>query len=119
VFEASALLGLPQMQDMVKLSKSIGSIADRDDGDYSEIFTIFDQVLLPDSATRFKERALSRGDTAIDVKRQLLPILYYLLEAYGLRPTQPSSESSTGSHSEAGGTTSAGGAPPAVSASAS
>lgn len=117
VFEASAILGLPVMQDMVKMSKGIGDIAEREDGDYTEIFTIFDQVLLPESARRFRERAMSRGDDAIDVKRQLLPILHYLLEVFGLRPTQLSSDSSTGSPSGGDGTTSTAGALPTASPS--
>jgi hypothetical protein len=115
IFEASAILGLPVMQDMVKMSKGIGDIAEREDGDYTEIFSIFDQVLLPDSARRFRERAMSRGDEGIDVKRQLLPILHHLLEVFGLRPTQQSSDSSTGSPSGDDGITSTAGALPSGS----
>lgn len=37
------------------------------------------------------------GPMPIDVMRQAMPILYFLLECYGLRPTVPSSPSPTGS----------------------
>lgn len=106
-FEAYALLGLPMLQELVVVARSVGEMVK--DQKYDAMLDIFDKVLYPESAKRFRERAEALGDEAIDVKRQLMPILYFLLEKYGLRPTQPSSDSSTGSSSETGGTSSTGG----------
>lgn len=112
VFEAQALLGIPLMQELVKSTKAIGKMVEEER--YEGIFAIFDQLLYPDSAQRFRERATSVGDEAIDVRRQLIPVLYYLLEKYGLRPTQQSSDSSTGSPSGTDGTTTTAGVSVAV-----
>ncbi len=114
VFEAYAILGLPLLQDLVAVTKQIGDMLKEQK--YDALFDLFDQLLYPESAKRFRERAESRGDDAIDVKRQLMPILYFLLEEYGVRPTQPSSDSSTGSPSEPGGTSSTAGSSAQVSA---
>jgi hypothetical protein len=109
IFAAHAILGLPLMQDMVKLGKSIGNL--EGDEKFDGIFEIFDKLLTPDSSARFKQRAQSIGEDGIDVKRQLIPILYFLLETYGVRPTQQSSDSSTGLPSETDGTSSTAGQP--------
>lgn len=82
-----------------------------DNENYESIFEIFDQLLIEESAKVFRERAMSKGDRGIDVQRQLMPILYYLLEQYGVRPTQPSSDSSSGSLNVTDGITSTAGAP--------
>ncbi len=60
------------------------------------------KTLMPgEPGMRFAARLLSDGDPAglapIGLMDQALPALYYLLERYGLRPTQPSSPSPTGS----------------------
>lgn len=115
VFEASRVMGIPMMQDLVKLTKNLGDMSES--GDYSAIPAIFNELLLPASAQRFTERLNAKGDDAIDVKQQLLPILYYILEKFGLRPTQLSSESSTGSPAETDGTPSTDGSSAAASTS--
>lgn len=102
VFEASRIMGIPMMQDLVKVTKNIGSMSES--GDYSGISAIFDELLVPSSAERFAQRLAAKGDDGIDVKAQLIPILYYILEKFGLRPTQLSSDSSTGSLTETDGT---------------
>ncbi len=104
VFTAHAALGLPAMQDLVKLSKGLGEAMRSDN--YDTLTAVFAELLEPASAQRFVQRVQARGDDAIDVRNQLIPILYWLLEKYGLRPTQPSSSSSTESPSGSGGTTS-------------
>lgn len=108
-FEAYGRLSVPLMQQLIKAAKNLSNIAEKED--FGAIYGIFDQVLYPESATRFRERAESLGDDAIDVKEQLMPIIHYLLERYGVRPTQPSSDSSTGSPSGTDGTTSTAGQP--------
>jgi hypothetical protein len=91
VFEAYSALGLATMQRMVNVSKSISSMVQEEK--YDAIVAVFDEALTPESAKRFRERALSSdGEIALDVKRQLIPILHFLLEKYGLRPTQQSSD---------------------------
>lgn len=103
VFTAHAVLGLPHMQHMIRVSKNMRDLIT--DEKFDAIFDVFDQLLTPDSAKRFRERVFSSGDDAIDVREQLIPILHYLLEAYGVRPTQLSSDSSSGSPNEIDGTT--------------
>lgn len=107
VFEAYAALSLPLMQKLIKTAKSLGDMVK--DEKFDGITTIFDELLHPQSAERFKQRVQAIGDDAIDVKQQLIPILYHLLEKYGVRPTQLSSDSSIGSPSETGGITSTAG----------
>jgi hypothetical protein len=45
----------------------------------------------------------------LDLKNQVIPIMHWILERYGLRPTQPPSSSSPGSLGEIDGTSSTGG----------
>lgn len=104
IFEAHAALGLATMQDIVKVTRTLGDVGR--DGDYTPLLNIFNRLLTAETAPRFAERVMSSGSDALDVRKQLIPILHFLLERYGLRPTQPSSDSSTGSPSGTGGTTS-------------
>lgn len=104
VFQAYGLLGISTMQELVSSVKNLSKMIEEQN--YTAITDVFKKLLYPDSATRFNQRVLAVGDDAIDVKRQLMPILFYLLEQYGVRPTQPSSASSTGSPSGTGGTSS-------------
>lgn len=60
------------------------------------------------SGERFKARLLST-DNPLHLQKQVLPIIFWLIEAYGLRPTEPPSSSATGS--DGGGPTSTAGAP--------
>lgn len=107
IFEASRVLGLPMMQDLVKVTKGLGNVSETQD--YSAISKIFEELLVEGSAKRFNERLMKKGDEGIDVREQLLPILHYILEKFGVRPTQPSSDSSAGSPSETDGTPSTAG----------
>lgn len=107
VFHAYAILGLPLLQELVQVSKSIGKMID--DQRYEGIFDVFDKMLYPASAERFRERAGAIGDDALDVRKQLMPILHFLLEEYGVRPTQPSSDSSGSLPSGTSGTSSTAG----------
>jgi len=125
VYEAHPMLGLPLMQQLTRLGRTIGDItrstsSDDDDSGIEKkldvIYAIFDKLLLPESADRFKARIAANE---VDTTRQLIPIVMHLLEAYGARPTQPSSDSSTGSPSGTGGTSSTDAASSVVSASPS
>lgn len=56
----------------------------------------FDGILDEDSAGRLRERT-KKGATQPIGKRLLVDVMPWLMEVYGLRPTQPSSESAAGS----------------------
>ena len=62
---------------------------------------ICNSVLVPDSAERFAKMA-----PTLDLQEQIIPLMMWLLEKYGLRPTEVSSPSSSQSPNEADGTTS-------------
>lgn len=64
-----------------------------------------DVVLTDESAPRFRERLFSRTEP-IDLVKQVIPILNYLMEVYAVRPPQASGGSTNGS-SDAGGTSTA------------
>lgn len=105
VFEARSKISLALMQDMMRVGKSMESI--EKDGKFERIVEVFNNLLVPASAERFAQRVTTNNDAeAVDAREELIPILFWLLEQYGLRPTQPSSDSSTGSPSESDGTTS-------------
>jgi len=57
------------------------------------------RILLPGaSGERFAERLAGESEFPIDLQQQALPVMYWLLERYGLgRPTLPSSDSPAGS----------------------
>ncbi len=114
VFKAPALMSPIAMKKLAGLHAELGDIGsltndiERAVGITADLFT----VLLPGpSGRRFKERLLSEGRPAdpeadppteadppvIDLVQQAIPALYWLLEQYGLRPTEPSSPSPTGS----------------------
>lgn len=61
-------------------------------------------VLLPESNSRFQKR-LDDLENPIELE-QASDVIQWLMEAYGLRPTEPSSDSSTGPASPAPGTNS-------------
>jgi hypothetical protein len=66
-------------------------------------------VLLPESNSLFQKRL---DDLAKPIElEQASDVIQWLLEAYGLRPTEPSSDSSTGPSSPASGTNSTGAQP--------
>jgi hypothetical protein len=103
---------------LVRLAEQSKFAQDRSDMDkmLHAIAEIFRLMLLPESGERFAARLIdpeiSRAKP-VDLNRQVLPIMHWLLEEYGLRPTQPSSDSSTSSDGPESGTDSTAGAPPA------
>lgn len=104
VFSAYRVVSLPLMQSLVRVSSNISRLLKEEK--YEVIFELFDAILEPDSAKRFRERALSIGDDAISINEQVLPILHYLMEEFGLRPTRSSLASSSGLPEENSGTSS-------------
>lgn len=99
VFKAPAIISPVALQEISILYAGIGDLAtvtndiERTLVLLGKIFTI----LLPGpSGARFKERLLS-AEEPLDLNGQVIPVLYWLLEQYGMRPTQPSSPSPDGS----------------------
>ncbi len=136
-FDAPAILSPVALKKAAGLHAELGGADLTTDLDrtirlVADIFAVF----LPGSAgDRFRARLLTEGRDAdpnaepprleadpppIDLTRQALPVLYWLLEQYGMRPTGPSSPSPNGSTDGQmdtlnGGTSSTAGVSPATS----
>lgn len=65
------------------------------------LLDFFDVILLDESAARFRERVERDKKHAIGIKL-MMDIITWLLEEYGLRPTEPSSPSSIMSGDDGG-----------------
>lgn len=94
--------------DLAAASQGFGDLKGDVPAQLEKVASIFDLLLTPETAPRFRERLLSRTEP-IDLNRQALPIMHWLMEVYGLRPTEPSS--SSGSGVNGGGPGSTDGAP--------
>lgn len=82
---------------------------------FGTVMAVLEMVLLPES---FKRMAARADDLSNPVEiDQLSDVLLWLLEEYGLRPTQPSSNSSTGPLSPGSGTSLTASTPAAESTS--
>ena len=139
VFQAPALLPAMVLKNLAHMHNQLGDVttvdADNLDNMLNKIGDMFAMFLPGSSGQRFKARLLTQGRDAdpdadpprlepdpppIDLIRQALPALYWLLEEYGMRPTGPSSPSPAGStdgptDTPNGGTSSTDGAPPTES----
>lgn len=107
-FDALRTLPIPVMQQLIRAStdlrnKDIGPEA------LDQVLGIFDMVLLPDDAVRFKARIAS-VDNPVDLT-QVMDIMTWLMELYGKRPTQQSPDSSSGLPTGTDGTISTAGVP--------
>lgn len=110
VFEAPGVLPIPTMQELAGTADKLKSDMSSSET-LSQVIGIFDVILLDASAARLKER-ISSKEQPVDLE-QLMEIMLWLLEVYGLRPTQPSSDSSAGQPVETSGTPLTAGAPSA------
>lgn len=116
VFEAPAVLGPAQMVELVGVLKTMGSLAggatdpDSAQAALKAIGDVFTGILTADSGPKFAALLIDRT-RPIDLKRQLMPILQWLLEEYGLRPTTASPASSNTSTPTDAGTNSTDGPP--------
>jgi hypothetical protein len=86
------------------------SEADSWSENFQALTSALELVLLEDSYELLRRR-LKDKQNPVDLD-QLAEIVLWLLDAYGLRPTQPSSDSSDGSPSPASGTPSTESTPP-------
>ena len=123
VFRAHPVLPIPIIQDLLNVVRGLGTALDVDKAAEGQderlnqilekVAQIFDAMLETESAARMRERLSSRdGKIAVDLKRQVMPILHHLMERYGLRPTTASPDSSTGSPTGDAGTASVAGVSP-------
>lgn len=125
-FAAPAIISIITLRKLAKLyaeagpklaALSGGDASDEQIGDALTALADMFRTLIPGpSGDRFAERLLSE-DEPIDLNRQAMPVLQYLLERYGMRPTQPPSLSPNGSSIPSGDTSSTDGASPEESGS--
>lgn len=92
---------LPAML-LVEFAVTMDSLSETDTAQQPKVFRdLFGLILSDESAKRFIERMSSKTD-AIDMS-QIMEVMPYLMEQYGMRPTQPSPVSSDGSLSPVDG----------------
>ncbi len=115
-FVAPASLAVPTLRRLGSMHARLGDLTGGSDTDVESLLSLvtdmFGHLLPGPSGRRFVERLKSEGRPAdpeadpprlddepvpLDLMKQAIPILYYLLERYGLRPTEPSSASPAGS----------------------
>ncbi len=98
VFFAPPVLPLQLAAHATSLLKGM----DSGDSAYEKVLALFDELLLPESATMMRQYAEDR--TRPLGVQHVMKVMTWLLEGYGLRPTVPSPSSSI--PSEGGGSTS-------------
>jgi hypothetical protein len=110
-FAAPPLIGGFMMRKLGALHAQLGDAADDAERLMGIVADMFRALIPGPGGKRFAERLLSDGNPGdseasppippsppvIGLMDQAIPIIYWLLERYGLRPTQPSSPSPTGS----------------------
>lgn len=115
-FDAVPALGISLLQQIGDVAGKFADESDVDPKNLGEKLQAFidmcGAILEPESAVRFVNLA-----PRLDIQEQIVPLLFWLLEAYGLRPTEVSSDSSTSSPNEIDGTTSEDGVSSLVSMS--
>lgn len=103
VFEAPPVLPAMVLLEYTKKFHSLGQ--DADPAQHMDAMTgVLDLVLLPESYGRFVAR-LSDKENPIDLA-QMQQAIEYVMEAYGMRPTQPASGLPGGQPSQGSGTNS-------------
>lgn len=110
VFEAAPVM---PAQTLMEFAGHFANIGEAPGDNLDAMRGLLEMVLLPDSYLRLSERMRSKSNP-IDIV-QVSDVISWLLERYGLRPTQPSSSSADGSPSPESGTSSTGTTPDAGS----
>lgn len=87
IFYAVSDIPLANLAELAKLRENL------DISNINTLLSLFDEMLLDESATLFQSRLRDKANPI--GKSHILPILEWLMETYGLRPTQPSSPSSS------------------------
>lgn len=114
IFSAPPLIGGYTLRKLAVMHGQLAELTTGSEPDTDRLIALMAEmfrVLMPGpSGKLFAERLMSDGDPGdpeaepprpasplpIDLMKQAMPILYFLLECYGLRPTVPSSPSPTG-----------------------
>jgi hypothetical protein len=97
VFEAPPIIApvtLVNLPNLMRSLSSIGSVTDAQGAAQvmEGVKDVFRELLTTESGDRFAER-LDSKDRPVDLLRQVIPIVQWMMEVYGLRPTQVSSSS--------------------------
>lgn len=107
-FAALPTLPIPVMQRLIQASSEMqGETAGPEALD--KVLGVFDIVLMEESRERFRAR-LNSTENPVSLT-QVMDIMVWLMELYGRRPTQQSSDSSNGLPTETVGTISTAGVP--------
>lgn len=101
IFDAVSTIPLGLLPDVVSTG---ANLADGSQDKIEKVLNIFDVLLWDESAAKLRERIRDKKNPISD--KHILPIVHWLLEQYGLRPTQPSDTSSSSSDVTDGSTTS-------------
>lgn len=105
VFHGPAVLPAAVFGELMEAAKGLGSFQMTDakqvDAALERVAEFTDLILTPETAPRFRERLLSRTEP-LDLVEQVLPIVQWLAEVYGMRPTQAPSNSVSGSDGAGG-----------------
>lgn len=109
VFEAAPAMPAQVAFEFLAVVQGIGRTEGAEAGARVRLIVdTFKKILKPTSAQLFEER-MADIDQPIEIP-QIIEVMLWLLERYGLRPQRPSSESSPGSGTPAPGTASTDGA---------
>ena len=98
VFKAPAIMSPVTLAKLAKLHSQLSAdpdVATNVEQTLHQLGAMFKLFLPGPSGERFAERLQSETEP-LDIQRQVMPALYWLLEQYGMRPTQPSSPSPNG-----------------------
>lgn len=100
-FEAPPVIPAKTLRRFASLATALGQSGDDMDAVIDNLANAFRALMPGEHGERFAARLLSDGAPGspppLDLQRQVMRAMVYLLERYGLRPTQPSSASSDGS----------------------
>jgi hypothetical protein len=91
-FECVPEVSLEVLMEMAEVSQLQGDPK----AQVAKLLAFFEGVMTAESYTTFIVRTRRDAEKPIGM-RHLIPILQWMMEVYGLRPTEPSSESADGS----------------------
>jgi len=113
-YDCWPVLPLDVIQKVARMARGDGLKFDAENVDEAveKIVQVFELLMPPESAERFTARLRPGHALPLDIRRQVLPIMRWILERYGLRPTGPSGQSSLPSPDGTAGTSSTDGAQP-------
>lgn len=109
LFIAPAVLPVPTMQQLTIAVAKLKDVGDS--AAFDAILEVFDAILVDDSAIRFRQRIADKVQPI--GLNQVVNIMTWLIEVYGLRPTEQPSDSSAGQLIETSGMLSTAGVPSA------